>query len=95
MNALSGFPRSCLPDYDNNLMLIVLSGELATWVLQPFANKGQRKTHQFIEFTHLRIYWQLFSSLEYFVILIRMRQASERIFFAILPGHQELRCEKE
>jgi hypothetical protein len=30
MNALSGFPRTRLPDYDNNLVFSVLSGELAT-----------------------------------------------------------------
>jgi hypothetical protein len=30
MSALSGFPGPRLPDYDNNLMFSVLSGELAT-----------------------------------------------------------------
>ena len=29
MGVLSGFPRSRLPDYDNDLMFGVLSGELA------------------------------------------------------------------
>ena len=95
MSVLSGFPRSRLPDYDDNLMFSVLSGELATlwalvpWVLLALTNKGQHTTHQFIEFIHLLIYWQLFSTLEYFVILTRMRQASERVFFATLLGHQE------
>ena len=52
-------------------------------------NKGQRRTHNFIELIHLRKYWQLFSSLEYFVILIGMWQASERVFLAILQPRQE------
>jgi hypothetical protein len=63
-------------------------------VLLPLANKGQRRTHQFIELIHLLIYWQLFSSVEYFVILIRMRQSSERVFLAILLGHQEYDVKK-
>ena len=97
MSVLSGFPRSRLPDYDDNLMFSVLSGELATlwalvpWVLLALTNKGQHTTHQFIEFIHLLIHWQLFSSLEYFVISIRMQQASERVFVATLlsVGHQQ------
>ena len=94
MSVLCGFPSPRLPDYDNNLMFGVLSDELATFwpwlhVLFRLTNKRQRRTHQFIEFIHLIIYWQLFSSFEYFVVLIRMWQATERVFVPILLGHQE------
>lgn len=96
MNVLSGFPSPRLPDYDNNLVSSVLYGELVThrpWsqVLFSLTNRGQRtgRTHQFIESIHLPVYWQLFSSLEYFVILIGMRQVGERVFLAILLWHQE------
>ena len=97
MSVLSGFSRSRLPDYDNDLMFSVLSGESATLgssVLLALTNNGQRRAHRFTEFVHLLIYWQLFSSLEYFEILIRMGQASERVFLAILLGHQEYDVEK-
>jgi hypothetical protein len=80
-------------------MFGVLSGELANnigpgsmgfYCPSQTKQKGSaEQTHQFIKFIHLPIYWQLFSSLEYFVILIRIRQASERVFLAILLGHQE------
>lgn len=101
MSLLCGFPRPRLPDHNDNLMLGVLYGESAT--LQPLADlpelvpvsisprqtKGQRRTHQIIESVHLLIYRQLFSDLEYFVILLGMRQAGERAFPAILPGRRQ------
>jgi hypothetical protein len=45
MRVLSGFPRSRLPDYDNNLMFSVLSGKLATlwpWFMGSVAHYKQR-----------------------------------------------------
>ena len=49
MNVLSGFPRSCLSDYDNDLMFSVLSGELANnigpgfhGVLLPLTKQNKR-----------------------------------------------------
>ena len=61
MNVLSGFPRSCFSDYDNDLMFSVLSGELANNIgpgsmgfYCPSQNKtkGQRRTNSPIHKNH-------------------------------------------
>ena len=62
--------------------------------IAPSQTRGQHRTHHFIETIHLRKYWQLFSSIEYFAILIRMWQASEWVFLAILQRRQEYDVKK-
>ena len=79
--------------------LVNLAGKLATLGPDSRSDLGRRfycpltkrrvdKTHYFVEFIHLREYWQFFASLENFAILRRMGQSGERVFIAVLRGRQ-------
>jgi hypothetical protein len=101
MGVLCSLSRARLSNDDNNLMFIKLWCGLAIHALGsssdlghgfhcPLTDKGNCRTHRFIEFLHLCEYWQLFSSFENLMILRRMWPTSERIFVTLLQRRNEI-----